>query len=347
MLIDPHVNPRDLSPAELIDSLIEASVDGAVIACTHSAQDAIPYIKALIDDDFICYAGVELRTEHGTLVFIPRDAGQSFFSHSWSPNDDQAVFVEDEKLWSTDALFSMLKQQDGVICLSHPYTRLLSRSWGDRAFTLEGVTASASRIGRGLAHRDFLSDEICKLKGWARLGTSGGDSQFLGSAMTVVAEDVEDQASLCHALRLGACWPIEFEDPMFPRARYQGVVEDEGPRRQSLDERERREALNRVARQRGYEVEEAIDHRKPEGRWSNRSDQSATNEERTGNMQSRGGQGRGGQSRGGQSRGGQGRGGQGRGAQSRGGQSRGGQSRGGQSRGGQSRGGQSHRAYDR
>ena len=294
MLIDPHVNPRECSPAELIDRLIEASIDGAVIACTHSAKDSVPYVKALLDDEFVCFVGVELKTTYGDLVFIPQDANDQFFNQNWAPDTaDQG-----EEVWDLDHLLEQLDEHEGVLCLTHPYNRLQQSSWGDRAYTLKGISATATRIGRGLAHRDFLSDQLSQIKGWSRLGTSGGDCQFLGSAMTVVAEDVETQEALCQALSMGVCWPIEFEDPMFPRARYQGVVEDEGPRRQSLDARERREALNEVARSRGYQVEERVDHRKPGGRWGQRgSSQDQRSRDRGDHRDGNRGQGRG-QSRG-------------------------------------------------
>ena len=90
MLIDPHVNPKDLSPDELIDKMIEASMDGAVITCTHSALNAVPYIKALLDDEFVCYVGVELCTARGELLFIPETAdkikiclGKSYAKCQW------------------------------------------------------------------------------------------------------------------------------------------------------------------------------------------------------------------------------------------------------------------------
>lgn len=272
MLIDPHVNPSSLSPTELIDRMIEASLDGAVIACTNSAKDALPYLKALIEDEFVCYVGVELRTEHGDLVFIPEEANDKFFNESWGPNEEQAIYIDEEPYWQFTELETLLSQHEGVVIVCHPYSRLNSKFWGDRAFTLNAMDAVETRIGRGLPQRDFLADQISELKAWARLGTSGGDCQFLGSAATVVKEDVETQETLCASLRNSVCWPIEFEDPMFPRARYQGVVADEGPRWLTSEERERKEALNHLARQRGETVEEIRSHGRPGGRWGRKND---------------------------------------------------------------------------
>lgn len=267
MLIDPHLNPHDLSPTELIDRMIEASLDGAVITFTHSAERAASYLEALEEEEFVCFIGVELNTSHGQLVLIPEQADEAFLSQQWAPSEAEREIIEGEVYWKLEALEPRLKSHQGVVILTHPYSRLTNRTWGDRAFTLDWVDAAETRIGRGLAHRDFLSDQVTGLKGWARVGSSSGDSQQLGSAATVVAEDIETQEALCTALRGRVCWPIEFEDPMFPRARYQGVVADAGPRRRTLEERERREALERVARSRGHHVEEEVSQYRAGGRW--------------------------------------------------------------------------------
>jgi hypothetical protein len=267
MLIDPHLNPHDLTPAELIDQLIEASVDGVVITCTHSTTQAVPYLKALIEEDFVCFVGVELKTPHGDLVLIPEVADESFFQRVWSPSSEESISVNGEECWPLDTLEKIISEHAGVVMITHPYSRLCDRSWGDRAFTLDWIDAAETRVGRGLPHRDFLSDKIAELKDWSRVGSSSGDSQYLGSALTVFSEDIESQEAICEALREGICWPIEFEDPMYPRARYQGVIVDEGPRRRTLEERERKDALDRVARQRGFHVEEEVTTHTSGGSW--------------------------------------------------------------------------------
>lgn len=260
MLIDPHVNPHDLSPDELIDLMIEASLDGAVITCTHSARDALAYINALSDEDFVGLIGVELRTQHGTLVFIPEEANEAFINTDWSPGGEAAIpntcrdadgeLIDLEPLWRLEALTAQLQRFKGALLVAHPYSRLNAYTWGDRAYTLQAVSAVEVRTGRGLPVRDFLSDEVAETKGWSRVGSCSGDLSYLGSSMTAVLESADSQAGLCEALTQGVCWPIEFERPEHPRPRYQGVTEDEGPRRVSLAEKERREALEEVNRRR-------------------------------------------------------------------------------------------------
>lgn len=260
MLIDPHVNPHHLSPDELIDLMIDASLDGAVITCTHSALDAEPYVNALLDEDFVAYVGVELLTTFGALVFIPKVVNHDFLKANWSPKGSAAIqreqrdldgeLIESQVLWDLDPLLLQLKSFEGILIVVHPFSRLSATFWGDRAYTLTDACAVEVRTGRGLPVRDFLSDEIAETKGWSRLGSCSGDLAYLGASVTAVLESADHQESLCDALRQGICWPIEFERPELPRPRYQGVVEDEGPRRISLAEKESREALDEVNRRR-------------------------------------------------------------------------------------------------
>ena len=260
MLIDPHVNPRDLSPDELIDLMIDASIDGAVITCTHSAQEAIPYVDALLEEDFVGLFGVELLTPHGALVFIPKVTDERFFTTEWAPageasiplmnRDEDGELVDAGSLWSLEALESLLATFEGVLLIAHPYSRLSERAWGDRAYTLSRACGVEVRVGRGLAVRDFLADQLAESKGWARVGSSSGDLSYLGASVTAVLESADQQAGLCEALEQGVCWPIEFERAEHPRPRYEGVTEDAGPRRVSLAEKERREALDEVNKRR-------------------------------------------------------------------------------------------------
>jgi|GEM_PF-1792837 len=283
MLIDPHLNPYTLEPTELVDALIEASLDGAVVTCTHDARAARRYVEALRAEEFVALCGVELLTAHGALVAIPREADEAFFKGRWAPEGDEVATDADGRgaegggargvgddegdddlaerappppRWRLEALLKRLSGFDGVVVVCHPFSRLTARAWGDRAYTLRLAHAAETRVGRGLAVRDFLCDQLVELKGWARLGSCGADLHYLGAAATALPDAVDSQRALCDALQAGACWPVEFERPESPRARYQEVMADEGPRHETLEERERREALAEVNRRRGAPIDE-------------------------------------------------------------------------------------------
>ena len=108
-------------------------------------------------------------------------------------------------------------------------------------------------------------------KGWSRVGSCSGDLAFLGSSLTALLDSSDTQEGLCEALEKGVCWPVEFELHELPRPRYQGVVEDEGPRRVSLAEKERREALDALNRRRPQRGSAPIDQIFGRGPKSGRS----------------------------------------------------------------------------
>ena len=299
MLIDPHLNPYALEPDALVEAMIEASLDGAVITCTHDARAARRYMEALRAEEFVALCGVELLTPHGALIAIPREANDAFFKARWAPQGDEVAREEaplsvdgeaeaeaeaeaegeEEDLaepvvatprWRLEALLGRLDGFEGVVVVCHPFSRLSTRAWGDRAYTLQLAHAAETRVGRGLAVRDFLCDQLVELKGWSRLGSCGADVNYLGAAATAVPDEVDSQRALCEALLAGACWPVEFERPESPRARYQEVMADEGPRYESLEQRERREALSEVNRRRGAPIDEIFQGKPSIGHVSRR-----------------------------------------------------------------------------
>jgi hypothetical protein len=247
MLIDPHVNPYEMTIHELIDAVIEASLDAVVVTCTHNSKKAKAYVQALEAEEFLAFYGVELHTEYGSIVWIPQTADQTFFDTSWQSDDSS--------FWSLSDLQRLLASHKGIALLSHPYSRLKARSWGDRAFTLPFIHCVETRIGRGLAARDFLSDQMAAIKGWGHMGSCSGEVYHLGKAATVISDGIETQEDLYQALSTAVCWPIEFEDTRHPRTRYQGIVADEGPRRLNAYERERREALQDLDHRQGFKDE--------------------------------------------------------------------------------------------
>ena len=253
MIIDPHVNPDGWDVDELIDRVIEASLDGVVITSTHEAKASRKYVNALLKEDFVAFYGIEFKTTFGTLFYLPRHADERFFSQDWTP-------ANQEELWDLEALFALLDPHEGILFLSHPYSRLKTPNWGDRAYTLYQIQGCETRIGRGLSNRDFLADQIAELKGWSRLGSCSGDPHHLGTATTIVSDKVTNQEALYLALSQHICWPVEFESAQHPRSRYQGTVHAEGPRRLSLEERERKERMLKHDQKKGHAVDPSLEH---------------------------------------------------------------------------------------
>ena len=254
MLIDPFVNPNDIDPEELIELLQDTPLDGVVITATNRPRNIADYIEILEEEDFLAFWGLELQLASGRLVFIPEQANEMYFNFPWPKEDEQADMALIQRA---------MKELNGVWLVPHPYLRQSDENWGDRAYGLKDINGCIVRVARGLPARDYLTDLCAESKGWARLGSCGGELRFLGSAMTVVSEKVEDQESLVHQLKAQVCWPIELELTSHPRKRYQGVSLDEGPRRMSMAERAEREAM--AALRDGYNGEQRRGHHRGTG----------------------------------------------------------------------------------
>jgi hypothetical protein len=214
LLIDPHVNPLALTPADFIQQMIEASIDGVVLTLKHQVKEALPYIQALNENDFIVFQGVELQLQKGSIVFIPDQLDTKFIRTDFNPKNGQ--------FWSQNDAFALLSQFAGVVIAVHPYSRIATSSLGDLLFQLPRLDAIETRVGKGNAIRDLLCDEACKYKKTARIGSCSGDVKKLGMAVTAFNDQIESQADLTQAIRDQLCWPIEFENPLLPRDRYQG-----------------------------------------------------------------------------------------------------------------------------
>ncbi len=214
MLIDPHVNPLSLTPSAFIEQMVEASIDGVVLALKHQVKEALPYIQALNENDFIVFQGVELQLQKGSIVFIPDHLDQSFIRTDFKPKNGA--------FWSEKDAFELLKAFSGVVIAVHPYSRMSHSALGDLVFALPRLDAIETRIAKGNAIRDLLCDEACKYKKVARIASCSGDIKKLGMAVTAFNDQIESQADLTQAIRDQLCWPIEFENPLLPRDRYQG-----------------------------------------------------------------------------------------------------------------------------
>ncbi len=241
MIIEVHANPRGLSPAAFADLVAESGLDAVVVTLAHSVEGLSDFIEAIEARELEAFAGVELTLSAGRCIFVPKD-GASVMGRDWSG---------DSGVWSSEALEELRTDLDGVLLASHPYYRSEDQPLGDRVYRLGGLAGVVTRLGRGRSTWDRLADQVAEKKGICRLGSSGGDLDFLGSAGTVLSDEIDDQASLVEALKSGLSVPVEFDDPATPRDR----TPPERPRRNDSsgdrgrggrrDERGRRDARGR------------------------------------------------------------------------------------------------------
>lgn len=239
MLIDPHVNPGDLSPEALAERIDNSELDGVVITDGNRADRTAAFVKAVEDRDLWAFAGVELALEKGTLVLIPRVADDAFFSGKWSPGP---------RLWSFEAAAERIAGFDGVVIASHPYHRELESALVDQVYALPKVHGIETRLGRKGHHMwNQLADAAAGHLNAAQLGSSGGDVEFLGGGITVIPGDSLTQAGLVEAIEGHTTLPVVFQSADAPHPRERGIEQararrsergddDRGPRR-SRDDR--------------------------------------------------------------------------------------------------------------
>ena len=210
MLIDCHVNPAGLDPNEFSEKVTNAGLDAVVIAQTHSGTGLDPFIKAVEDNGQRAFAGVELQLERGTLVFVPKENDAGFAGADWAPPSAH---------WTLESVSQALEGREGVLLAAHPYFRDENRPLGDGVYRAKGLTAIATRVGRGLSSWDRLAEQAANKRHLGRMGSCGGEIDHLGGAATVLPDVVENQSNLVEVLEGKNYMPLEFDDPSAPKDR--------------------------------------------------------------------------------------------------------------------------------
>ena len=210
MLIDCHVNPLNREPSDFAAQVSAAGLDAVVVTQTNTAAGLDPFIEAIADTGLKAFAGLELRLERGALIFIPRQKNSAFVDHHWSPKG---------AYWTLETIQEEIASLDGVILGAHPYYRGEDKPLGDGIYRAKGLTAIAVRVGRGLSSWDRLAEQAASKRNLGRLGSCGGDVDYLGAATTVLPNLVDSQEALVDTLMQKTYMPLEFDDPQAPRDR--------------------------------------------------------------------------------------------------------------------------------
>ncbi len=220
MLVDLHMTPKELTPNALANAAKSAGLHGAVITDTHRTDRLMAFATELRALGLKAYAGVEMTLEKGSIVFIPRDPNGPFASRNFAPAGLR---------WVWQDAVSVLEGLEGVVLAGHPYCRELDSAMVDVVYYLPTLHAIETRVARGRPIWDMMADEAVDRRNIARVGTCGGDPEFLGRSMTFVEGEQLSQAELVDALLSRNCWPIESEGEGQTRSREEAF--SEGPPR--------------------------------------------------------------------------------------------------------------------
>ncbi|MFN3201356.1 MAG: hypothetical protein ACE366_23345 [Bradymonadia bacterium] len=228
MLIDPHVNPGDLSPEALAQRIDDAQLEGVVITDGNRTDRTEAYIKAVEAQDLWAFAGVELALEKGSLILIPEVADADFFGAKWSPGP---------RLWSFDAVAERIKDFKGIVMAGHPYHRDLESALVDQVYALPRIDAIETRIGQGHHVWNGLADTAAAHLKAATAGSSGGDLDRLGHGVTVIPGESLTQAELVAALRERNTLPVTFQSAEERHPRERGLERARARREEGGDDR--------------------------------------------------------------------------------------------------------------
>jgi len=229
MLIDLHANPGDLTPENFATVVADAGLSAVVITRTNRADGLTDYAEALRGVGVDAYFGVELALDKGMVVYIPRTADAAFEDTQWTQGSSR---------WTVEEVNERLANEDGAIIAAHPYFRDDHPGLGDRVYRVKGLSAIVTRVGRGSQGWDTLAEQAAQKRGLTQLGSSGGDSKFLGAAATVMDDEVTSQSALVDALKSGPTMVLEMDDPSQPRDR-------RPPARSTPDDRRDRDSRGR------------------------------------------------------------------------------------------------------
>ncbi len=208
MLIDVNLSIVGVEPGVLMQRMVDSGLEGAILNDRGRADRLPAYLEALEAEGFLAFAAVALPTQYGTLLFLPKQPNSSFFEADWG-----------EGCWEAREALEAVKDADGALLASHPFQQIAGPCWGDRIYAIKELAALECRVGRGRYRWDRMADQVAHQRNIGRLGSCGGDLNYLGLAATVFGEAVETQKQLTEALGAGACWPVEFEEPEAPRDR--------------------------------------------------------------------------------------------------------------------------------
>ena len=236
MIIDSHVSPGDLAPADLAQAIVDAGLDGVVIADNNRVDRLADYLDAAEDAGLQAFAGVELTLDRGTLVFVPRYADDAFFMHRWSPG---------AKLWALPDALECARALDGALLAGHPYHRDREPILGDLVYGITDIVGIETRVGQARHIWNELADSAMRVMKAAPLGTCGGDLARLGLAGTVIPGEIEDEAALVDALTARDCLAVELRDVGEP---YRPPRSFEPPPRRSDDDQDERSRGRRQRR---------------------------------------------------------------------------------------------------
>ena len=208
VLIDLHVRPLWAQPGSVDTELVavqarDRGLDGVLIAALDAPLTFGDTTELARDTGVDLFCGVELVTDCGVLVCIPRSVDAWYTSAGWQQLRSDAA---DEPRYAAARVIGEFVARGGVAIAVPQESTAEGSAWSVPigVAAVAALTGLQGRLNEGaarLAHRARI----------ASVGGSGcepGDSQF-GRAATLFASPVSSQESLVDGLRSARAWPVE------------------------------------------------------------------------------------------------------------------------------------------
>ena len=205
MIVDLHVCIPASMTDEVIDRVLqacrEAGLDGACLV----GIDSVPPVEKIqeLAKDLVVFFGVEFLLPRGRLVWIPADL---------------AALKRDLPFGrSLEEVIEFFKNNGGVMFASHPYDRSDGPAFVDGCYDLDDITGlEVANAGRDPRKNNMAQDADgqLKLKGFGGTGRHEAGPGEIGSAATLILDDIQTQADLIAQLGKDDVWALEFlSDP--------------------------------------------------------------------------------------------------------------------------------------
>lgn len=187
---------------EVIDTVLkscsEAGLDGACFV----GIDSVPPVETIVSkapQGLAVFFGVEFLLPRGRLVWIPEDPA------------DLAKYLPFGR--SLEEIVSFYKENGGVMFASHPYDRSDGPSFSDGCYELDDIIGlQVVNCVRDPWRNNMAQEAVTqlKLKGFGGTGRHEAGPGEIGSAATLILEDVTKQSDLAAQLKKDDVWALEF-----------------------------------------------------------------------------------------------------------------------------------------
>lgn len=201
MIVDLHVCIPSSMTDEVIENVLQACRDAGLDGACLVGIDSVPPVETIVSraGGLAVFFGVEMSLPRGRLVWIPEDP-----SHLRR----ELPFGR-----SLEEMISFFKENGGVMFAAHPYDRSDGPAFSDGCYELDDISGiQVANAGRDPWRNNMAQEAVgqLKIKGFGGTGQHESGQGRIGSAATLILEDVTTQAELVAELNKDDVWAVEF-----------------------------------------------------------------------------------------------------------------------------------------